>query len=251
MSDNIVVVTGAARGIGLAIAQTLAERGWLVLAADVAERTSGADDIGAPDDRLVHRHLDVTSEAGWERIVAEASERGRLRGLVNNAGVIDRSGVADTTRDAWASVMDINLGGVFFGMKAAAPAIRDAGGGAIVNIASVAGMIAYRGAAYTASKWAVRGLTRTAASEFASWGIRVNSVVPGLVDSPMAQSDPAFFASHLRSIPVNRAASGADIGRAVAYLLSDDAGYVTGTDLVVDGGFISAGNYLRIARDMA
>ncbi len=189
-------------------------------------------------------------EASWQALIQCGLQQfGRPYGLVNNAGINDRASIAAETVEGWSRVLAVNLTGPFLSMRVLAPLLRSVGGGAIVNIASSSALTGYRGAAYTASKWGLRGLAKSAAGEFAPWGIRVNTINPGLMDTPMGQGDPAFIASHLRSVPMTRAGDAREVSAAVAFLLSDEASYVTGADLSVDGGFIASGNFWRIVAD--
>ena len=166
---------------------------------------------------------------------------GALHVLVNNAGVVSRVGIMDVSADEWRRVMDINLTGALYGMRAAAPLIRDSGGGAMVNISSTAGLLGYAGAAYVASKWALRGLTKTAAMEFTDWGIRVNSVHPAQVtDTAIAgNASAAYREVTARVIPLGRGARPEEVARVVLFLASDESSYVTGTEIAVDGGYSS------------
>lgn len=149
-------------------------------------------------------------------------------------------------------MMTINLDSVFYGMRACAPLLRRNGGGSIVNISSIAGMVGYFAAAYGASKWGVRGLSKVGALEFAQDQVRVNSVHPGLVDTPLLNSGSReFVAQSLRSVPAGRTADADEVAGTVAFLLSDQAKYITGTEIVVDGGLTSGGLYHRITSDLA
>ncbi len=230
-----VLVTGAARGIGAAIARCLAHGGARVLVADVleAEGAALADEVGGAFVRL-----DVTDEAGWAAALAAAARLGPLRGLVNNAGVHLAATVLETAPAEFERVMRVNVLGAFLGLRLCAPAIAEAGGGAVVNMSSVAALRSPRGqAAYAASKWAIRGLTKAAAGELGASGVRVNSVHPGLIDTPMTQPFPADrIAARVEATPLGRIGRPEDVADTVAYLFSDAAAFVTGAELTVDGG---------------
>ncbi len=190
-------------------------------------------------------HLDVTSEDNWISVVQEAVNRyGKLDILVNNAGILIRKGVEDTTEEDWDRIMAINAKGVFLGTKSAIPAMRQAGGGSIINISSTAGMVGGDGSstAYTATKGAVRLLTKNTAIQYAKENIRCNSVHPGIIDTPMVQdtlSDPEKLRERMRRLPLGRIGTAEDVAYGVLYLASDESSFVTGTELVIDGGTLA------------
>ena len=242
LAGKVVLITGASGGQGLAEARLFVSEGASVMLCDVRDAPGRA--LASELGRAAYRRLDVTDETAWRKVVAHTRKTfGALHVLVNNAGVVAREGIMDTSAAEWSRVIDINLTGALYGMRACAPAIRDSGGGAIVNISSTAGLTAHFGAAYTASKWGLRGLTKTAAAEFAPWSIRVNSVHPGQVaDTGMAASGGAAHAqAGSRVVPMGRPARAEEIARLVLFLASDDASYVTGAEVSVDGGMIAAG----------
>jgi len=251
VEDKVALVTGAASGIGRVTAEVLAREGARVSVADLDEAGGHktALRIQSRGGNAAFDKLDVTREADWDAAIASTVQRfGRLDILVNNAGVEIVKLIPDTSLADWRRLMSVNLDGVFLGTKAAIAAMRKTGGGAIVNISSVAGINGYaRQAAYCASKGGVRLLTKSAAVECAEqgWNIRVNSVHPGVIDTPMARSllaglDPQVAAQRLERLkalhPVGHLGEPEDIARAVLYLASDAAKFVTGTELVVDGG---------------
>ncbi|GAB3743235.1 SDR family NAD(P)-dependent oxidoreductase [Nocardiopsis nanhaiensis] len=245
-----VVVTGAANGMGRVEALALAREGARVWVADLdedrgSELVAEIRDVGGS---ARFARLDVTDPGSWTALCERISaEDGSLHGLVNNAGVSHRFGIADTADEDWRRVIDINLSGVFYGMKHLAPLLRESGAGSVVNVSSIAGMTGYFAAAYAASKWGVRGLSKTGAMEFAGWGVRVNSLHPGLVDTPLLRSgSEEFVEESLRSVPAGRVAESGEIAEVVAFLLSDASRYVTGAELVVDGGLTSGGLYHRV-----
>jgi len=243
-----VIVTGAASGIGAATAQNLLGRGLRVVAADIAfDRAVEPDPtLNKP---LVETRLDVGSPDSWDRLLADVDwSAAPLVGLVNNAGISQAGGIMATSDEAWRRVHRVNLDGVFYGMRAVAPLLRDAGGGSIVNVSSAAGLVGYHEAAYTSSKWAIRGLSKSAAAELARWGIRVNSVHPGLVGTPMAGENTPYIAAHLEAVPAGSVATPDQVAAAIAFLIGDESQYVSATELAVDGGFSGAGAYHAIRR---
>lgn len=229
LADRVAIVTGAGGGIGAAVARLLAERGATVLATDVTD----AVDALAQDGITTARH-DVTSERDWQRVVELAKELGPApRVLVNNAGIIDwATPLADLSEADFRRVIDVNQVGVFLGMKALIAPMREAGAGSIVNVSSTAGMFGMTHVlGYVASKWAVRGMTKAAALELGQDGIRVNSVHPGRVDTPMTANLTSDVVA-----PIARPARPEEIAQMVAFLASDASSYATGAEFVVDGG---------------
>jgi len=237
-----VIVTGAAGGIGAATATLLAARDYRVIAADVHEV---ADVHDAGD--VVRVRLDVGDPASWAE-VAETVGRSheRLVGLVSNAGIAGPGGVMATSDEAWQQVHRVNLDGVFFGMRAIGPLLRDGGGGSIVNVSSAAGLMGYHDVAYASSKWAVRGLSKSAAAEFARWGVRVNSVHPGLVSTPMAGEPGPYVAAHLEAVPLGEMATAHQVAETIAFLVGDQSEHITAAEFAVDGGLAGAGTYFAI-----
>jgi len=253
LEGKVVVITGAARGQGAAEAELAAAMGARVVIGDVLQ-AEGAGLAAALNGRhgATTAHfagLDVRSEADWKSLVDDTLTRyGRLDGLVNNAGIARPGTIADTTPAVWDEVMDVNARGSFLGIRAVAPTMVEQGGGAIVNIGSAVALSGYHAVAYGVSKWAVRGLTKAAALEFAAAGIRVNAVHPGIVDTPMVAANPRQRDAVTAVTPAGRPATPDDIARVVTFLLSDAAAYLTGADIPVDGGYSSGGTALQIAR---
>ena len=232
-APRVALVTGAGRGIGEAIARQLHGTGHTVVVADVVARRGRAV-VGSLGERASFAELDVTDERQWRAVVAAAvRDHGRLDVLVNNAGVAMSASLGRTSLAQWERVLAVNLTGAFLGCKAAAPALRRGGGGAVINVSSVDGIRGRAGLhAYAASKSGLRGLSQTLAVELAPEGIRVNTVLPGLVPTAMTRRvDPADL-----DIPLGRAAQCEEIARTVGFLASEEAAYVTGAEIVVDGG---------------
>ncbi|MCK9793796.1 glucose 1-dehydrogenase [Isoptericola sp. 4D.3] len=233
LEGRVALVTGGARGLGAAYVRALHAAGAAVVVADLLEDEGAAlaADLG---DRARHERLDVTDERGWERVVgATVAAFGGLDVLVNNAGIANSAPIEHYTTAKWDAVIAVNLTGTFLGCRAVVPVMKAAGGGSIVNVSSVEGL---RGGerlhGYVASKFGVRGLTKSLAVELGADGIRVNSVHPGLVKTEMTTRIDADVVP----IPIGRAAVPADVAGAVVFLASDASAYVTGTELVVDGG---------------
>jgi 3alpha(or 20beta)-hydroxysteroid dehydrogenase len=236
LDGKVAFITGGARGQGAAEGRLFAAEGARVVLADVLddEGEKVAAEIG---DAARYVHLDVTDEAGWDEAVAFAEDAfGPITVLVNNAGILLFQSIEKTSLADFERIMAVNVTGVFLGMKAVAPSMERAGGGAIVNISSTAGLtgLPYLGA-YVASKWAVRGLTKTAAIDLGRKGIRVNSVHPGGIDTPMVAGTTAD-APFYKRLPVPRMGSAEESARAVLFLVSDEASYIAGAELAVDGG---------------
>lgn len=247
---GVVLITGAAGGMGASHARALAARGVHVCLADVADATRVVEEITAAGGSATAHELDVTDAAAWARVVEEIRDtRGELGGLVNNAGVSRRLEFLDTTDEVWELVLRVNLFGPFYGMKAVAGIMRDSGGGSIVNISSISGQIGYFSPAYSSSKWGLTGLSKSAAGNFAKWGIRVNSVHPGLVGTALLGGADAFVRAAVDSIPAGRMGRPDEITDVVLFLLSDRSTYMTGSEVTVDGGLVSNGLYHRIVAE--
>lgn len=238
VQDKVTIITGAARGQGESHARLFAAEGAKVLMAD---GEAVAADLRAAGHDAEYLHLNVAEEEDWKKVVAFAQEKwGRIDILLNNAGIVGTmASVADEEVSAWQRMTAINQQGVFLGIKHVAPVMEAAGAGSIVNTCSINGHIGNPGGfSYQASKGAVRMMTRAAAMEYAERGIRVNSVSPGLVMTPMAaeegeESNREFAAA----TPMKRGAQPIEVSRAILFLASDEASYITGADLLVDGGF--------------
>ena len=242
LEGKVALISGGARGQGAAEAKLFAREGAKVVFGDIRDQEGQQveTEIRELGGEATYTHLDVTREADWRSAIDTAVDRyGKLDILVNNAGIAIWKGVEDTTEEDWDRVMAVNAKGVFLGTKHAIPAMRRAGGGSIVNISSTAGLRGSRGlAAYTASKGAVRLFTKATAIQYAVENIRCNSVHPGGVDTPMIQeapNDPARRDARQRT-PMGRRAAPDEIAYGVLYLASDESSFVTGSELVIDGG---------------
>ena len=235
LTDQVVLITGAARGMGAEHARELVAAGAKVMMTDVldTEGTALATELG---ERAAYRHLDVTDESQW-RSAVEATEThfGPVNHLVNNAGIVTFGTIAGTTPAEWQRTLDINLTGCWLGMHVTVPSIERAGGGSIVNISSTAGLQGYANlGAYVASKWGLRGLTKTAALELAPLGIRVNSIHPGPIRTPMiADLSPDLAAAQ----PMARVGEPEEVTAMLLFLLAE-ATYSTGHEFIVDGGAV-------------
>lgn len=234
LDGRVAVVTGGAQGMGAAHAERLASEGASVV---ITDRQTGAGQATA--DRVGARFVehDVTDEAQWAAVVSSTiDEFGRIDVLVNNAGILHWATMTNTALDDWNRVVAVNQTGVYLGMRAAADVMKRQGSGSIINIASVGGL---RGGspcfAYAATKWAVRGMTRGAAQELGPFGVRVNAILPGVIDTPM-MADHDLQAMADRMIPLGRFAQPQEISEAVLWLASDASSFVNGSDVVLDGG---------------
>ena len=244
LEGKVALVTGAAAGIGAAVARRFAAEGASVALTDVRveEGAALAETLAAAGHRTCFVPLDVTSEPQWEDAVTRAGETlGAPTVLVNNAGIYARRLIGETTAGELDRMLAVNVKGVFLGIKAVLPVMRAAGGGSIVNLSSVAGIIgsAYS-SDYNASKGAVRILTKCAAVQYAKDNVRCNSVHPAPIDTDMgweALPEGEIREQRLREIPLARMGTPEEVANAVLFLASDEASYVTGSELVVDGGF--------------
>lgn len=241
MTGKVAIVTGAARGIGEAIALAMVREGAAVLLTDVRDELGrAAAERASTDGTASYRHLDVTSDADWAAALAECRERfGPPDTLVNNAFVSTFLPLLEESDEGWMHTLDVVLGGAWRGMRATIPAMREVGGGAIVNIGSTSALVGVPGdAAYQAAKGGLRVLTKNVAVTYADDGIRANCMHPGAVITPVVAE--AGAEEHQRAVvvrtPSGRAAEAAEIAPAAVYLASDESAYVTGSDLVIDGG---------------
>jgi 3alpha(or 20beta)-hydroxysteroid dehydrogenase len=237
LSGKVAIITGAAGGQGEAEARLFVAEGARVVITDVQEQGQQvAEDLG--DAAIFLRH-DVSDQAAWEHVVSETLRRfGRLDVLVNNAAIFRPQPLLATTPDEFEAHFRVNQLGIFFGMRAVVEPMKRAGIGSIINICSISAVRNIPGQfAYAATKWAVRGMSGCAAAELAADGIRVNSVYPGVINTPMLAGNSAETnARYARAIPLGRIAEPQEVAAVVAFLASDEARYVTGAEIVVDGG---------------
>lgn len=240
LTGKTILITGAARGIGAETARQAVAAGADVVIADVLDDDGKAlaAELGA---QAVYQHLDVTSESDWVSALTAARDAfgGTVNGLVNNAGIATGELLANESVEHFRKVVDINLVGVFLGMRTFIPALKDAGGGSIVNISSAAGLMGLAlTSSYGATKWAVRGMSKVAAIENGTDRIRVNSVHPGMTYTPMtAQVGIQQGEGGYPNTPMGRVGEAHEIAAAIVFLLSDAASYITGAELAVDGGW--------------
>ena len=246
LQGKVALITGASGGQGLVEAELFAAEGAAVILADITDAPGKAlaRAIVRRGGRAAYIHLDVTKPGHWTRAVKLAQrEFGGINVLVNNAGVVSRTPVADVTDREWARVIAINLTGPMIGTRAVLPLMRDSGGGSIVNISSTAALVGHPGVCYAASKWGLRGVTKATALQYLPWGVRVNSVHPAQVAETgmAANATPAYREANKQSIPMARAARPLEIAQCVLFLASDESSYITGSEIVVDGGATSIG----------
>ena len=244
LAGKVAIVTGAAQGMGEAHARTFVREGAMVILTDLNREGGGRLAAELGKNALFVPH-DVASASGWRDVVTQGEAKfGKITVLVNNAGVIGPvKGLLDFSEEEFLQVCAVNQTGVFLGMKAVVPSMIEAGGGSIVNISSIAGMLGTKessNAAYCASKWAVRGMSKLIAAQFGRQGIRVNSVHPGYVLTPMmiAATDENGGGA-AEAIPLGRLAQPDEVSRVVLFLASDEASFVSGAEHVVDGGMIA------------
>jgi 3alpha(or 20beta)-hydroxysteroid dehydrogenase len=234
VSGKVALISGGARGMGASHARLLVEEGAKVVIGDILdeEGTALAAELGEANSRYVH--LDVTDYAQWETAVATATEAfGRLDIVVNNAGIANFGPIEDYTIEAWQQIIDINLTGVFYGIKAAIPALKDSGAGSIVNISSTAGLQGYEALpGYNAAKFGVRGLTKNAALDLGRYNIRVNSVHPGVIRTPMTEE----LETPQNHVALHRVGEPIELSNLVLFLASDESSFSTGAEFVADGG---------------
>ena len=245
LAERVAIVTGGSSGQGAAEARLLVERGGRVLIGDVADEPGRAlaEELG---DRAVYQHLDISEEDDWRAALEVAvSAFGSVNSLVNNAGIMTPGrSITKTAPADFRRVLEVNLVGAFLGIHVVAPAIVEAGGGSIVNVSSINGFVGgYGVAGYASSKFGLRGLTRVAALELARKGVRVNSIHPGAIDTPMLHAGlpPSVDAVDMmgKAAPAGRVGTVEEVAALVAFLLSDESSYCYGGEFVIDGGLLA------------
>ena len=248
LEGKVALISGGARGQGAVEARMFAEEGASVVIGDILDdqgRQTEAElqELGY---NVTYVHLDVTSESDWAAAVQSAVDTyGKLDVLLNNAGILIRKNIEETTEDDWDRIFAVNAKGVFLGTKAAIPAMREAGGGSIINISSTAGLVGSPNgsASYTATKGAVRLFTKSTAIQHAREGIRCNSIHPGPIETDMIAdtlNDPANMALRMQRLPLGRVGKPSEIAYGAIYLASDESSFVTGSEVVIDGGTTAA-----------
>ncbi len=251
VDGRVALVTGGGRGQGAAEAALLATCGAAVLIGDVldADGSAWAQSLREQGHEARFLHLDVCDPDDWAAAVETCRAwKGRLDILVNNAGIINRTTVAQTPLEAWERVLRVNLTGAFLGIQAVVDLMAKGSHGAIVNISSNSGFSGHYDPAYTASKWGLRGLTRSAAMELAEKNIRVNAICPGLVVTGLNKASP-HLGPMIAMTPMGRSGTPEEIAELVLFLASDAASFITGEDFVIDGGFTAGAAYRRVAKD--
>lgn len=252
LKGKIALVTGASSGLGLKdVIEFIKEEAELIFMVSndpdsLKEALSIAKEYG--DSEISTHELDVTDEEGWKNLIEQINNKaGRLDVLVNNAGINKRDSFQECTLEDWNRIIAVNQTGVFLGMKYCLDLLKKSNNASVVNLSSITGLTGYFAASYTASKWAIRGMTKSAAVEFGQWNIRVNSVHPGFIKTPLNEpiSDLVNESNHMN--PLGRAGEAEEIAKAVTFLASEDSSYMTGSEMIVDGGLTSGGQFKPIA----
>ena len=245
LAGKVAIITGGARGQGATEARLFAQEGASVLIGDIRDEPGAqvAAAINNQGGRVVYRHLDVTSAHDWQNAVADAEQRfGKVDVLVNNAAIVLRREIEETGADDWDNIMAVNAKSVFLGTQAVIPAMRRAGGGSIINISSISGLVSIGPPAYIATKGAVRLFTKSTAIQYAAAGIRANSIHPGSVDTDMRRDglgalSPEEIQARIDRIPLRRVGTTEDIAYGALFLASDESSFMTGSEVVIDGGY--------------
>ena len=245
LEGKVAIITGGARGQGATEARMFAQEGARVVIGDIRDELGMQveAEIRELGGEAIYLHLDVTSDDDWQRAIETAEQQfGKVDVLVNNAAIVLRKGIEETTSDDWDNIMEINAKGVFLGTKAVIPAMRRAGGGSIINISSISGLVSIGPPAYIATKGAVRLFTKSTAIQYASENIRANSIHPGSVDTDMRREGMGDqteeeIQARIDNIPLGRVGATEDISYGALFLASDESSFMTGSELVIDGGY--------------
>ena len=245
LEGKVAIITGGARGQGATEARMFAQEGARVVIGDIRDElgVQVEAEIRELGGEAVYLHLDVTSEDDWQRAIDTAEQQfGKVDVLVNNAAIVLRKDIEETTGEDWDNIMEINAKGVFLGTRAVIPAMRRAGGGSIINISSISGLVSIGPPAYVATKGAVRLFTKSTAIQYAAENIRANSIHPGSVDTDMRREGlgsqtPEEIQARIDNIPLGRVGTTEDISYGALFLASDESSFMTGSELVIDGGY--------------
>lgn len=240
LGGKVALITGGSLGMGAAEARLFVREGAMVVIGDILESEGRQieSEINGSGGEALFVKLDVTKTQDWQRAInATVTRFGKLNVLVNNAGIIIRAPLEETTEDSWNRVLDVNAKGVFLGTKLVMPEMRKAGGGSIVNVSSISGMVSLGFPAYNASKGAVRVFTKNVAVEYAKDNVRVNSIHPGIIKTRMTEDDPRLQEQRNNLIPMMRLGEPEEVAFGAMFLASDEASYITGSELVIDGGW--------------
>ena len=245
LEGKVAIITGGARGQGATEARMFAQEGAKVVIGDIRDELGAQveTEIRELGGEAVYLHLDVANADDWQRAVESAEQQfGKVDVLVNNAAIVLRKDIEETTGEDWDNIMEINAKGVFLGTKAVIPAMRRAGGGSIINISSISGLVSIGPPAYIATKGAVRLFTKSTAIQYASENIRANSVHPGSVDTDMRREGMGSqtaeeIQARIDQIPLGRVGTTEDISYGALFLASDESSFMTGSELVIDGGY--------------
>ena len=251
LEGKIALITGAARGMGATEARLFTREGARVIVTDIleAEGQTLVSELNKDGFEATFHRLDVTDAKGWEELAGNIQQsHGGLDILINNAGINLRQQLSDMSLEDWDRLLDVNLTGPMLGIRYCAPLMKKRGGGAIVNVGSLAGMMGHPTTGYSSAKWGLRGLTKSAALEFVSSNIRVNAAHPGLIETPILDRNSPGFKMLEDLTPMRRAGQPAEFANVVLFLASDESSFVTGVDIPVDGGLCEFGTYAELWR---